>query len=286
MFRPFFAIAVIIFSFCTASPVTAQISPSSQVTEEAIQFNADLLNDMLKRDVDAVIEKSLDEVKAIDDFEATLNKSLSYLPVYEEGKTYKVLAKVVRQTTDTDTPELIYKTQYELTNLNLPETLTAEWALIDIYSQETADGLKFRHFNFQPVPLQPSTIGDFGLKNKSVIHYVFLGLLVLVPLFIIFTVLAIMRNKHMTKKWLWGLFSSVGLWGFNLNWTTGKISTEFVDITANSVHFQILSFQLLGAAIVKQATYSPYIITIAFPIGAILYWILKHRDKSVPTIFE
>jgi hypothetical protein len=286
MIRRLYAFAILLLVSFSAINASAQISAKSKVPDEARQFNQALLTDMLKRDADAVVEKSLDEVKALDDFESSLNKFMSYLPAYEAEKTYDVLSTEVRQTADTGTIELIYKTQYELTNLNLPDEFTDEWALVEIYSQETAEGLKFRHFEFQTSKIQPTTIGDFGFKNKSITHYIFLVFLIAVPVFIIATIIAIIRNKHMTKKWLWGLFASVGLWGFNLNWTTGKISTEFVEITENSFQLKIISFQLFGAGILKAATYSSYIITIAFPIGAILYWVLKHKDKSVPMTFE
>lgn len=286
MYRRLYAMAILLVLMCSAVMAVAQTSSVTQVPQEAVEFNEALLHDMLKRDVEAVLEKSLDEVKAIDDIEATLSKSMAYLPKYDAGKSYKLLASEVRKSTNIEPVEYIYKTQYELTDLNLPDELTDEWALMDIYSQETSEGLRFRHISFNPSSIQPSTIGDFGFTNKSIIHYLFLILLVAVPLFIIGTIFAIIRNKHLTKKWLWGLFASVGLWGFNLNWITGNITTEFVEITENSFQLKVISFQFFGAGIVKAATYSPYIITIAFPVGAILYWVLKHKDKSVPTTFE
>jgi len=286
------SIVVIFVLFIFAGvKATAQISAAPTVPEEAIQFNQALLNDMLKRDAEAVLEKSLDEVKAIDDLEASLNKFMSYLPDYEDGKTYDVLSQEVRKADNNEPPKYIYKTQYEITGLKLPETIKEEWALVDIYSQETDDGLKFRHFSFNTVALQPSTAGQFELKNKSTIHYLFLALLIAMPIFIIFTIIAIIRNKHMNKKWLWGLFSAVGLWGVNFNWATAKLSTEFFTVTsgadgAASVQLSLISFKLLGASILKQSAYSPYIITVAFPIGAVLYWVLKHKDKTVPQAFE
>ena len=283
-----FAVFFCVF-YCLSAE--AQISAAQKVPDQAIKFNEDVLNDFLKRDVKAVLNRALPEVQVIENIETDLVKFMDYLPAYEDGKNYQPFLREVRRTDDSNSSQAIYRTRYELNDLNIEGQSKDSWATVDIFSQETKDGLKFRHFSFKAVPHQPTKVGTFDIKNKSIQHYLFLALLIAVPIFILATIATIIRNKHMTKKWFWGIFSAFGLWGLNLNWFTGKISTKFITVTSNaegiaSWNFKLISFQLLGASFGKASQYSPYVISIGLPLGAILYWILKHRDKNIHQEFE
>lgn len=292
MFRRAALFLLLLFTlFLFESGLAQESNIPTKITEEALEFNQAILDDMLKKDVDVVLSKALDKFQELKGARSGLEKLMVYLPDYKDGKTYTLMSSQVRITADTKTPEAIYKTAYEITDINGNKEFTDKWAILDLYSQETSEGLKFRHFNFKTYSSQPTKIGKFEIKNKGFKHYIFLALLIAIPLFVIFTIVAIIRNKHMSKKWLWGLFSSVGLWGVNFNWMTGKISPEFITLTTNSNgstgwHLKILSFKVLGASSMKASQYSPYIVTIAFPIGAVLYWILKHRNKIIYQEFE
>jgi len=292
MFRLFGFLLISILCFCTFDVASAQTSDIPKtITEQALDFNDGLLIDILRRDTELVLSKALPEFQELEGAKSGLEKLMSYLPDYKEGMSFSPFFTDVRVTTDSTTSQAIYHTRYEFTDLNNNAEFTHEWAIVDLYSQETSDGLKLRHFNFKTHAYKPSEVGNFGVKNKSLKHYVFLGLLIIMPIFIIFTIIAIIRNKHLKKKWLWGLFSSVGLWGVNFNWLTGKITPEFISLTSNADgttgwHMKLISVKVLGASFLKASQYSPYIITIAFPIGAILYWTLKHKDKTVPKAFE
>lgn len=286
------SILIAIILWLTILPTAgAQISAVRTVPETALEFNESVLLDILKRDIEAVLEKALPEVQNIENVESELEKYMGYLPDYEEGKQYIPFDTEVRRTEDVKLFEYIYRTRYELTELNIKEQKKNAWAVIDIYSQDTQEGLKFRHYGFRTVPHQPTEVGKFEIKNKSIKHYIFLCLLIAMPIFIIFTIVTIIRNKHMTKKWLWAVFSAFGFWGVNFNWITGKISAEFITITtsaegASSWHLKLVSIKVLAASVVKTAQYSPFIVTIAFPLGAILYWVFKHRDKTISEAFE
>jgi hypothetical protein len=68
------------------------------------------------------------------------------------------------------------------------------------------------------------------------------------------------------RKWLWLIFIALGLFQFHLNWTTG------------AWNLQPLSFLLLGAGFTKAAPAAPLILSVAFPLGAILF---LARRKSI-----
>lgn len=117
-----------------------------------------------------------------------------------------------------------------------------------------------------------SSQNTFTLKNKEFVHYLFLGLSILIPLFIIITLVVAIRTK-MKMKWLWIIGILFGFIKFSLNWTTGQIG------------FSLINISLLGSGIIKSGNVAPWILSFSIPVVAILFWLLKKRNvsKSVNT---
>ncbi|WP_295640325.1 hypothetical protein [uncultured Methylibium sp.] len=103
----------------------------------------------------------------------------------------------------------------------------------------------------------------FTLAGKSALHYAVLALAVAIPLLVVYALIVCVRTKVPKRKWLWLLFVAVGLVQFQFNWTTGAWG------------IQPLSFALLGAGFFKAGPVAPYIFTLAFPLGALVF--LKKR---------
>lgn len=115
------------------------------------------------------------------------------------------------------------------------------------------------------IPLAEQT--KFSLANKPVLNYVFLFFLIAVPIFILVTLVLMLRSKIIRKrKIIWAfiiLFVSTPT--FILNWNTGAID------------FRLFNFALLGAGFVKPALYSPWLLSIGIPIGGLLYWLKREN---------
>jgi len=107
----------------------------------------------------------------------------------------------------------------------------------------------------------------FDLSGKSLIHYLFLFISLVVVVFIIFTIISIIRSD-IKKKWLWGIFSSIGLVSFGINWTTGE---TFINL---------LSFHILGISFIKSGMFAPWIITFSIPLIAITYWVVYFKKQK------
>lgn len=106
---------------------------------------------------------------------------------------------------------------------------------------------------------------NFSLVDKSLIHYLVLAGVVIVPLFVLGTVgWAVFR-----RRWGWAVLALFSIMAFKLNWATGTWS------------FLPLSFNLLGAGFMKGGSaFAPWILTVGLPLPAILFWALgKHRPK-------
>lgn len=105
----------------------------------------------------------------------------------------------------------------------------------------------------------------FTFQDKSFIHILFLIWIVLVPLFIIFTVVVALRTPIKKKKWLWILFILIGIFGIHFNWAT----TEIIIRPSN--------FKLLGSAFTRYSTTGAWLLKVSLPIGAILFWVKRKK---------
>jgi hypothetical protein len=126
---------------------------------------------------------------------------------------------------------------------------------------------------WQLAPADLRRMNPFTLSGKSWLHYVFLTVAVLVPLLCLATALVSARST-LRLKWLWVAFSLVGL---------AKVSILWVDAQAShaAVRFVPFSIQLLGAGVLKYPLYAPWVISVSLPLGALLFWIVVWRRRSV-----
>ena len=77
---------------------------------------------------------------------------------------------------------------------------------------------------------------------------------------------------------LWIIFILFGLGPLSLNWTTDQIG------------FSLLSFLLFSGSAMASSIYSPWIISVSLPVGAVLFWIFRNKlrlqlpppDPAVP----
>ena len=129
-------------------------------------------------------------------------------------------------------------------------------------------------FSFQVYPIGRALKDThrFSLQGKKGIHYFFLTVCVVCPLFILYTLLACIRTKLKKRKWPWIIFILVGFVQFSLNWTRGE------------VFFKPLSIQLLGAGAVTSSVYAPWILTFSIPVGAIIFWIRLKNIRKEPIL--
>jgi hypothetical protein len=125
-----------------------------------------------------------------------------------------------------------YKDRWILVNIAF---LTLEDGTDEIFGLNVSAPLKR--------PLQE--INKFTFEGKGIIHYLFISGCVLVPLFILPTLVFAIRTKFKRRKWLWIIFILIGIVQFSLNWTTGQVG------------FKILHFQLFGSGAVTSSIYGP-----------------------------
>lgn len=139
------------------------------------------------------------------------------------------------------------------------------WALANVVLKRENDSMNVIGFNVYQAEASQKELNAFTLSNKSLLHYATLMGTVAIPIFIIVTLIFCIRTPINKKKWLWILFVIVGFGSFSLNWTTGQYG------------IRPLSVNLLGAAAGATSPYSPWILTVTVPLGAIVFWIKRRK---------
>jgi hypothetical protein len=110
-------------------------------------------------------------------------------------------------------------------------------------------------------------INSFNFGKKGFIHYIILACAILIPLFVLVTLVFVVKTP-LPKKWFWIIGVLIGFTKVTFTWTTGQIG------------FQLISFQILGSGILKSGAVGPWIISFSFPAIAIYFWLKTYLDAK------
>lgn len=122
-------------------------------------------------------------------------------------------------------------------------------------------------FNGNILETSLSDLHSFTLKGKGFLHYLFMFFAILIPLFILVTLIFIIKTK-LKRKWLWIIGVLFGFIKFILNWTTGQFA------------LQPISIMILGAGYSKSGIVAPWMLSFSIPIVAIVFWYRRYWDKK------
>ena len=138
------------------------------------------------------------------------------------------------------------------------------WAVADMVVSTTGDQYAIEGLHVYRMKQSLEQTNAFTLRGKSPLQYLFLGMACLVPLLCLYALVLCARTPMRGRKWPWILFILFGFATVGLNWTTGAFS------------MQPISILLFGAACTAQP-YGPWMISVAFPLGAV-WFLLKRRS--------
>jgi len=142
------------------------------------------------------------------------------------------------------------------------------WILEEIALLKERGTVRVYGFHVSPIPDSLENINRFDLRNKPTIAYVFLALVIAIPIFILVTAGICIMTPMAKKKWLWLIFILIGVGNFSLNWTNGAWIIS--PLNAN----------LLGSGWTRNGMYGPVYLTFAVPLGAIIFLMRRRRlDK-------
>jgi len=105
----------------------------------------------------------------------------------------------------------------------------------------------------------------FKLEGKTPLHYaVLLGVIIALALTLAALIRCVME-KDLRRKWLWVLFIIFGIGQLELNWIDGAWI------------FKPVSIQLFSAG-AASIGYDGWVVTLALPLGAIVYLVRRYRN--------
>ncbi|MFD0949951.1 hypothetical protein ACFQ0F_06040 [Paraperlucidibaca wandonensis] len=140
------------------------------------------------------------------------------------------------------------------------------WNLANTALKKIDNGYEVIGLNVYQTEISQKELNAFGFSSKSGMQYFVLCAAVLVPLFILCTLIVCIRTPIERKKWLWVIFILLGFGAIQVNWTNGVYA------------FQLLSVQLLGASATASGVAAPWVLSASVPLGAIVFWL---RRKSL-----
>jgi len=146
----------------------------------------------------------------------------------------------------------------------------SRWLVANVATQKSAGRSTIIGFNIYPTSDSLENTHRFTLVGKGLLQYAFLALMVLIPLFIVCVLVLCVRTKIAKRKWLWILFILCSFSALSINWTTGAWT------------MQPVYFLFLGAGATASPD-GPWILSIAFPLGAVVFLIRRKHLVGTPT---
>lgn len=143
-------------------------------------------------------------------------------------------------------------------------SLLEEYAHVYAEVDFRVDGEFIAVYNVNNSPeMPPMPENKFSLFGKSLKHYVFLLIMLLIPVMVIATLLYALISKIEYKP-MWAVIISVALVKITLNWETAKITLSPIGALLFGIGF-------------RQEAGGVWDLSIALPIGALVFLLFRKR---------
>jgi hypothetical protein len=239
-------IMCLIAGACSTQDMIDRFAPKADV-----EFARARLDDLRLGRLDAV-KKDLAENLKTADIDNQLRKISAYFPAGEPRSIKTVGANSMSFNGDSRIT-LTFEYQFD-----------SSWALGDVTMSRRGDQRLIEGLHVYQMAQSLEQANAFTLRGKSPLHYFVLLLACAIPLLCLYALVLCIRTPMQGRKWPWILFILFGLGKVGFNWATGAVSA------------QPLSILLFGAASFASP-YGPWMISVAFPLGAV-FFLLKRRS--------
>ncbi|HEX6806354.1 MAG TPA: hypothetical protein VF118_00115 [Gemmatimonadaceae bacterium] len=141
-------------------------------------------------------------------------------------------------------------------NLSYELHSSSGWLLTNVATVDSARTWFVEGVSARPLSRSLEVDTHFTLVGRSAVYYVWLLLVGIAVLTSLGTAVFVVSRRGMPKRWVWALVALIGVGAFSLNWQTGAINVNPLNI------------QLASGAAVRAGPAAPWILTFAIPIGA------------------
>ena len=235
------------------------------VLPEEIQAELEAMNAHILAHDSEAIKAKLHPAALTAEIDRHLIALLSYVPKDEPVEIKLATAKFTTQTSIRESTTTTYTASYQL---EFPD----KWMLFMYVLMDDGSSRTFYSVHVNQSDVSYQELNALTLKNKGPAHYLTVAAAIFNVVLIVWMLVVAIRMKDLKRKIAWIIFIGLGFQLLTLNWTTGEVFLAFVKQ-------QGLSFgvQILGAGIVSAGPYSPWILKVSLPIGAILFLIFWKR---------
>lgn len=242
--------AIIFIGVLTASLIaSADLSTNILVPKEESTFAKNYLQKLHDKDF-TYVKSYLDESIKNQATDSQLEKISNYFPQGNLLTTELIGSQVNTVNGSTWQGNFTFEQHFE-----------SGWGVANVAMQRIDNNkLTVIGFNVYRTKASQKIINQFSLIGKTWLHYLILIGAIAVSIFILITLIAVMKTPIKKRKWLWIIFILGGVGAVSINWTTGEYT------------FNVLNYQLFGTGIFAASDYAPWVITTGFPLGAILFW--------------
>jgi len=152
----------------------------------------------------------------------------------------------------------------------MPTMTTARWVMSNVATRRAGSSIFVIGVSARPIQGPLEVLNRFTLSGKSVIHYAWLTLAIVVPVITITVAVLVARARGMPRRWLWVFGSLVATPAFFLNWTTGEVGVRSAF------------FLFSGGAATSAGPSAPWVVSFAIPIGAAIAYlkVLRWRQAT------
>jgi hypothetical protein len=149
-------------------------------------------------------------------------------------------------------------------NLTFEYEFSGKWVLTNVAVKHVGNSASVVGFSVIPQSKPLAEQNRFTLTGKTPLQYAVLALAVVLPLFTLFALVVCIRTPLKGRKWPWVVFIVVGFGNLSMGWTNG--------------HWAVapLTVQLFSASAFAPL-YGPWTLTVAIPLGAILFLAMRRR---------
>ncbi|MFC5740008.1 hypothetical protein [Dyella tabacisoli] len=255
---------LVLASFCTTS--CSQQALIDKVTPHPeSEYAQDVIAELRAGQIDNVMAK-LDPKRQTPEIATKLREIQAYFPS-GKPKSIKVVGAhsgfhaIVSTTTKSSSDQrygLVYEYEFE-----------DSWAIVYVMLIKVDGKLMVDSINLDRMTQSLEQSNAFTFQGKGALHWIFAALVCVIPLFCLYAFITCLRTPMVKRKWLWAIFTLIGVVMVKLNWTTGDFD------------FHIVNFQLFSAS-AFAAPYSPWILAVSFPLGAV--WFLIRRKSLMPQL--
>lgn len=208
----------------------------------------ELLHEKNYAAIDASVDARIRGPKALD----ALAKAEAFLPPSIE----RIDIIGYRVQTATGDSGAIHELDYEVSGKNA-------WAYVTIIFSDDGRTVDLLTLHTQRLDDSLEHVNAFTFAGKGIGQFAFLLIVIALAAFVITTFAICYRSSELKNRWLWLLFILVGVVGVSMDWSTGQLSVA-------PISFHAPPFTVLSAGL-----YSPWIIGITLPVGALTFLIRR-----------